>query len=79
VNVNSISLVGGNAQIVFTAGVNDTPSNFGVNGTTNLTTPFTATSATITSLGGGVFKAALPVSGNQGFYQAARQPFVFSY
>jgi len=77
--INSISVVGGNVQIIFTAGVNDTPSTFSVNSTTDLTIPFGAASPTIISLGGGVFKATLPVSGNRSFYRVMRQPFVFSY
>ena len=77
--VNSISVVGGNVIIVFTAGVSDTPSNFGVNSTTDLTIPFSAASPVITSLGGGVFQATLPVSANQSFYRVTRQPFGFSY
>jgi hypothetical protein len=79
IGANAISVAGGNVQIVFTAGVNDTASSFFVTSTTNLTMPFTAASATITSLGGGVFKATLPVSANQTFYQLGRQPFGFSY
>lgn len=77
--INSISVVGGNVQIVFTAGVNDTPSDFGVNGTANLTIPPGLANPTITPLGGGVFQATLPVSASQGFYQVYRQPFGFSY
>jgi hypothetical protein len=78
--VNSINVVGNSVQIVFTAGVNDTTSSFFVNSTTNLlTTPFRATSPTITSLGGGVFKAMLPAPANQTFYELGRTPFAFSY
>jgi len=77
--INSISLVGGSVQIIFTASPSDTASNFGVNSTTDLTIPFTVASPVITSLGGGVFKATLPASGNVGFYEVSRQPFVFSY
>jgi hypothetical protein len=78
-HINSISLVGGNVQIVFTAGVNDTPSNFGLTTTASLSIPFSAAKPTITSLGGGVFKATVPVSGKQGFYQLERQPFTFTF
>jgi hypothetical protein len=77
---SSISVAGGNVQIKFTADVNDTASSFIMNSTTNLlTTPFTAVNPTITSLGGGVFKATLPVSASQAFYQLGRRPFAFSY
>ncbi|HXI71422.1 MAG TPA: hypothetical protein VNN22_13785 [Verrucomicrobiae bacterium] len=75
--VNSISIVGSNVQIDFTAGVNDATTDFGVTSTTDLTSPFSDVSATITSLGGGVFRAMLPASGNQSFYRVKRQPFSF--
>jgi hypothetical protein len=77
--IDSISVVGSNVQIVFAAGVNDTPSNFFLTSTANLAIPFGAASPMITSLGGGVFQATLPVSASQGFYKVGRQPFGFSY
>jgi hypothetical protein len=64
-------------QIDFTAGVTDGVSRFGVLATPNLNGPFAPANATISSLGGGTFRATLPVSGNQGFYRVFRQPFNF--
>ncbi len=52
-------------------------TDFGATSTTDLTTPFSDVSATITPLGGGVFRATLPASGNQSFYRVKRQPFSF--
>jgi len=75
--ITAIQVIGGNVQIDFTAGLIDGFSSFGVLATPNLDSPFAAANATISSLGGGAFRATLPASGNQGFYRLIRQPFNF--
>ena len=75
--ITSISIVGNNVQIDFAAGMGDGTSDFGVTSTTDITIPFSDVSASITSLGGGVFRVTLPVSGSQSYYQVKRQPFGF--
>jgi hypothetical protein len=77
--VNAVSVAGGSVQITFAAGVGDATTDFGVTSTTDLAVPFSAASPTITSLGGGVFRATLPVSENKSFYRVYRQPFNFNY
>jgi hypothetical protein len=75
--ITAIRLVGGNVQIDFRAGLTDNASSFGLLATADLRSPLAAASATISSLGGGAFRATLPASGNQGFYRLIRQPFSF--
>jgi hypothetical protein len=75
--ITNISIVGGNVQIDFAAGAGDATTDFGVTSTTDLSIPFSDVSATISSLGGGVFRATLPVSNNQSFYRLKRQPLSF--
>jgi hypothetical protein len=77
--VNKVIVTGGNVQITFTASAGDSTTDFGVTSTADLSIPFSATSPTITSLGGGVFQATLPVSGIKRFYSVYRQPFSFDY
>jgi hypothetical protein len=75
--ITAIQVISGNMQIDFTAGLIDGVSSFGVLAAPNLNSPFAAANATISSLGGGAFRATLPASGDQGFYRLIRQPFNF--
>ncbi len=73
----SVTRSGSSVIILFNAGVNDSTSDFIVNGTAALPTPLAPLSATITSLGGGLFQATVAAVGFQGYYQLERKPMVF--
>jgi hypothetical protein len=73
----SVTQAGAYVIIVFAAGVDDSPSDFIVNGTASLPTPLAPLNPPIGSLGGGLFQAVVPMVGNQGYYQLARKPMVF--
>ncbi|MEP6662471.1 MAG: hypothetical protein ABJC04_02300 [Verrucomicrobiota bacterium] len=69
---------GGNVDIFFSAGATDAISNFGVDGASTVAGPYGNVIATITSLGGGNFKATVStVSATQGYYRVKRQPVTF--
>ena len=63
---------GGSADLYFSGGPGDTPGDFAVQRAASLTGGFSDVSATITDLGGGRFKAAVPAAGDQGFYRVRR-------
>ncbi|MEO5803495.1 MAG: hypothetical protein ABIR24_08180 [Verrucomicrobiota bacterium] len=69
---------GGTVDIFFAAGATDAIGNFGVDSASAVTGPYGNVAATITSLGGGNFKATVPtVSAAQGYYRVKRLPVTF--
>jgi hypothetical protein len=74
--VTSISRVGGNVQIDFTAGAADVPGQFVLQSASVVTGPYTDTTATITSLGGGSFRATKPFDPNAlAVFYRIRRPY----
>jgi len=72
--ITAINRVGGNVQIDFTAGSADVPAQFALQSAAVVTGPYADTSATITSLGGGNFRATKPFDPNAPavFYRVRR-------
>jgi hypothetical protein len=72
--VTAINRVGGNVQIDFTAGSADVPAQFALQSSGIVTGPYADTTATITSLGGGNFRATKPFDPNAPavFYRVRR-------
>jgi hypothetical protein len=74
--VTAISRIGGNVQIDFTAGAADVPAQFTLQSASVVTGPYTDTTATITSLGAGSFRATKPFDSNaQAAFYRIRRPF----
>jgi len=71
--ITAIQVVGSNVEIYFSAGVNDTASNFGILRATDVGGPYTEANPAIVSLGAGVFRATMPVSASRSFYRVKRQ------
>jgi hypothetical protein len=63
---------GSNAEITFTANAGDVPAQFTLQSASLVNGTYADTSSTITSLGGGAFKAVKAVAGNQQFYRIRR-------
>lgn len=73
-NITGITSAGGTVTIDFTATTSDTPSSFLVVGAATVLGPFTTIStATITQLSPGVFRATLSASGSMQYYRIQRQ------
>jgi hypothetical protein len=72
--ITSISLInsGTEVQVDFTAGTSDVVGDFVLQATSDLTTAFADVTATITSLGGGQFRAVRAVAGPEQFYRIKR-------
>jgi hypothetical protein len=72
--VTAINRVGGNVQIDFTAGAADVPAQFALQSASLVIGPYGDTSASITSLGGGNFRATKPFDPNASaaFYRVRR-------
>jgi hypothetical protein len=68
----SISVSAGTVSIKFTGSPTDTASSFVLVGSSAASGPYSALSATITSLGSGQFQATVPVSGSTMFYRIKR-------
>jgi hypothetical protein len=63
---------GGNAEITFTANALDVVAQFTLQSASLVNGTYADTSSTITSLGGGAFKAVKAAAGNQQFYRIRR-------
>jgi hypothetical protein len=72
--VTAINRVGGNVQIDFTAGAADVPAQFALQSASLVVGPYADTSASITSLGAGNFRATKPFDPNAPavFYRVRR-------
>jgi hypothetical protein len=74
--ITAINRVGGNVQIDFTAGAADVPAQFVLQSASIVTGPYADTSATITSLGAGNFRATKPFDPNApAVFYRVRRPF----
>src|SRR6185312_3539789 len=71
--ITVIKTVGGNVQIDFTGSTSDTPASFALQSVGTVNGAFAdAPSAPITSLGGGLFRATVPLNGPVQFYRIRR-------
>jgi hypothetical protein len=69
---------GGTTEVFFTANANDVIGDFALEGASVVTGPYGNVTATITALGEGNFKAAVPtMSATEGYYRVKRQPLTF--
>jgi hypothetical protein len=69
-----ISVTGGNVEIDFAAGTNDTASLFSVMGSTNVNGPYTTiTGAAVIRTGSGQFRATFPLGATAQYFRIARQ------
>jgi hypothetical protein len=74
IQITRITVSGGNVNIDFTAGTNDTASSFLVFGASSVIGQYTkVTSAVITQVGSGLFHATLPASPGTQYFRIARQ------
>jgi Calx-beta domain len=74
-NITSIKVVGGIVQIDFTGTASDTPASFQLQSVITLVSGGPSNwipGATISSLGGGAFRATTPVNGSVRFYRVSR-------
>ena len=70
--ITSISVAGGTVTIDFTGGSADTPASFVLQGSATVNGTYGDLSATMSSLGGGNFRATIPVAGAANFYRIRR-------
>jgi hypothetical protein len=68
---------GGNIGIDFNAGETDGVGDFQVERGSSVSGTFSNSSATITSLGGGNFRATVAAPGGEGYYKVKRNPVTF--
>ena len=71
-HITNIARSGANAEITFTANAGDVPAQFVLQSASVVSGPYADTSSTITSLGGGSFKAVKATSGSPTFYRIRR-------
>ncbi len=76
-DISGIQVAGTAVEITFVGAAGDVPADFAVLGATDATGPYANASATITTIAPGAFRAVLPMSGNQSFYQIRRAPVAF--
>lgn len=72
IQVQAISLSGGNVRIDFTAGTGDAPANFSLQSAPNVGGPYNTVAATVTQLAPGLFRAERAAAGTQQFYRIKR-------
>jgi len=71
--ITDIAVVGGNVEVTFTANSSDVPGQFTLQESSpSVTGAYADTSSTISSLGGGAFKAVKAVPSAQTFYRVRR-------
>jgi hypothetical protein len=68
---------GGNLDIDFSAGAADVIGDFQLERASTVTGTYSTVSATITSLGGGNFRATVAAPGSEGYYKVKRTPVTF--
>lgn len=75
--ITGITTSGGNVEVDFNAGADDVPADFVVERQPTIFGGFSEVSASISSLGGGNFRATLPAAGDQGYLRIKRKPVDF--
>jgi hypothetical protein len=70
--ITKVVLNGSNAEITFAANAGDVPTQFTLQSASPVNSTYTDGTSTITSLGGGIFKAVKSIAGNQQFYRIRR-------
>jgi hypothetical protein len=68
---------GGNIDLYFNAGASDVVGDFQVERASTVTETYSTVASTISSLGGGNFRATVAAPGAEGYYKVKRTPATF--